>query len=154
MPFPNVYMDDIPRVQTVGPQGGIGVYPAVPVEVVQKVDGNQREMLKVVPNEKELPTGNVTNGMVMTAQNGAWVAADASVLTDVDELVAESYSPSLSYAVGDYVVYDGRLYRCTTAIDGGESWDSSHWQVTTVASGLVLKAVDPGDDGNIVLQYE
>lgn len=41
---------------------------------------------------------------------------------------AGTYSASSAYAVGDYCIYQGNLYRCTTAIgSGGEAWNSSHW---------------------------
>ena len=41
---------------------------------------------------------------------------------------AGTYSASSAYVVGDYCIYQGNLYRCTTAIgSGGEAWNSSHW---------------------------
>ena len=37
-----------------------------------------------------------------------------------------STSPSTTYAVGDYVMYNGKLYKCTTATTGG-TWVSNNW---------------------------
>jgi hypothetical protein len=37
------------------------------------------------------------------------------------------YSTSADYAVGDYCSKSGTVYRCTTAITGGETWTSGHW---------------------------
>ena len=37
--------------------------------------------------------------------------------------VAEQYSSSATYDVGDYVIYNGQLYRCTTAIPAAEAWN-------------------------------
>ena len=41
--------------------------------------------------------------------------------------VAAQYSTSATYNVGDYVIYNGQLYRCTTAITTPESWTAAHW---------------------------
>lgn len=37
-----------------------------------------------------------------------------------------STSSSTTYAVGDYVMYNGKLYKCTTATTGG-TWVSGNW---------------------------
>lgn len=37
------------------------------------------------------------------------------------------YDATADYAVGDYVTKDGVVYKCNTAISGGESWTSGHW---------------------------
>lgn len=42
-------------------------------------------------------------------------------------MVADAYSASKTYAVGDYVYYNGTLYRCTTAISTAEAWTAGHW---------------------------
>lgn len=49
--------------------------------------------------------------------------------------VAASYSASSAYAVGDYCLHDGQLYKCNTAIpSGGETWNASHWTAADVMS--------------------
>lgn len=52
------------------------------------------------------------------------------------ENIAAEYSASSTYAVGDYCIYDGQLYRCTTAITTAEAWNSAHWTAVTVADEL------------------
>ena len=47
--------------------------------------------------------------------------------------MAPVYSTSATYAVGDYVVYNGQLYRCTTAIETAEAWTSEHWASDAIA---------------------
>lgn len=42
-------------------------------------------------------------------------------------LDVETFSTSQTYAVGDYVVYNLKLYRCKTAISSAGAWDSSKW---------------------------
>jgi len=43
-----------------------------------------------------------------------------------------TYSSNSTYAVGDYCVYNNKLYRCITAITTGEAFNSSKWTETTV----------------------
>ena len=54
-------------------------------------------------------------------------------------IVADKYSSSTAYAVGDYCVYENLLYRCTTAIPSGESWNSSHWVQILIMGDLKSK---------------
>ena len=37
------------------------------------------------------------------------------------------FSTSSTYQVGDYVMYQGKLYKCTTAITTSGAWDSTKW---------------------------
>jgi len=54
---------------------------------------------------------------------------------------AGTYSTSSAYAVGAYCIYQGNLYRCTTAIgSGGEAWTAGHW--TQVAVGDEITALN------------
>lgn len=42
--------------------------------------------------------------------------------------LANKYSASSAYTVGQYVFHDGSIYRCTTAIAlPGEAWNPAHW---------------------------
>ena len=45
---------------------------------------------------------------------------------------APEYAATNTYAVGDLAVYQGVLYKCTTAIDTPEAWTVQHWQDTTI----------------------
>ena len=49
---------------------------------------------------------------------------------------AAVYDSTKTYAVGDYVVYDGALYKCTTAVTTAEEWTAAHWTETTVGEEL------------------
>ena len=51
--------------------------------------------------------------------------------------IASDYSSSNTYTVGEVVLYNYDLYRCTTAITTAEPWNPSHWEVISVASGFV-----------------
>lgn len=54
----------------------------------------------------------------------------------VSSHTAEVYDSTKTYAVGDYVVYDGALYKCTTAVTTAEEWTAAHWTETTVGEEL------------------
>ena len=51
--------------------------------------------------------------------------------------IAPEYSYSSAYNFGALAVYQGQLYRCTTAIPSGEAWNSAHWTATKVLGEFV-----------------
>jgi len=67
-----------------------------------------------------------------------------------------STSSSTTYAVGDYVMYNGKLYKCTTATTGG-TWVSGNWteavlsdEVSDLSRHLSDVSVSSEASGNIV----
>lgn len=60
---------------------------------------------------------------------------------------APAFSTSSTYAVGDHVTYNGKLYKCTTATTGG-TWDASKWTADMASNyfqyALVTKTIDNG----------
>ena len=73
------------------------------------------------------PTASSTN---LVESGGVKTALDAKTNLSV---VADNYDATSTYALGDYVIYDGALYECTTAISTAEAWNSSHWTLKDVA---------------------
>jgi hypothetical protein len=51
--------------------------------------------------------------------------------------IANEYNSSVTYAVGDKVIYNGQLYKCTTAITTAESWTSAHWTAIKIYNNYV-----------------
>lgn len=49
---------------------------------------------------------------------------------------AAEYSATSTYAVGAYCTKDGKLYRCTTAINEAEAWTAAHWTETDIGTEL------------------
>ena len=48
--------------------------------------------------------------------------------------IADTYSNSSAYAVGDFCIHGGLLYKCNTAIaSGGETWTAAHWTQTSAS---------------------
>ena len=64
---------------------------------------------------------------------------------------ADAYDDTETYSVGDLVIYGNVLYKCTTAILVEESWDSTHWEQTTLAEAIATGGgttelyYEPGD---------
>lgn len=50
--------------------------------------------------------------------------------------IADEYSASSVYAVGDLVVYKANIYKCATAITEPEAWNPAHWTLTTVEAEI------------------
>lgn len=83
------------------------------------------------------------------------------------EAVAPIYDEWSTFAVGDYCTYQGRFYKCTTAITEGEEWNPAHWtevQIIDVISYIVTEADEVfsgenpptssvGNDNAIYIQY-
>ena len=51
-------------------------------------------------------------------------------------VVADAYSSSKTYKVGDYVLHNSNLYRCTTAITTAESFTAAHWTQIVLANDV------------------
>lgn len=68
--------------------------------------------------------------------------------------LANAYDATATYKVGDYCVYEGRLYKCTEAIEDGEEWDDAHWESTTVDEAMVLAAEAAANAAAGVVRYD
>ena len=47
-------------------------------------------------------------------------------------ITSPKFSTGSTYTVGDFVIYTGNLYRCTTAVTVAGAWSASKWVQTTV----------------------
>lgn len=63
-------------------------------------------------------------------------AEQVAIIEAAQGNLAPVYSASATYAVGDYVLYNNVLYRCTTAIATAEAWTAAHWTAVNVGSEL------------------
>lgn len=71
-----------------------------------------------------------------TAQTAAEAAAATAAAAYGTDLLADDYSTTKTYAAGEYAIYDGDLYRCTTAIATAEAWTAAHWTLVQVGTEL------------------
>ena len=87
---------------------------------------------------------------INSLQDGDYVAVDnestgthkfkaLNISANVAGNIANAYSSSASYAVGQYCLYNNNLYRCTTTISTPEAWNGAHWVQVTVGEGLYDK---------------
>ena len=51
-------------------------------------------------------------------------------------ITSPKFSTGSTYTVGNFVIYTGKLYRCTTAVTVAGAWSASHWTATTVSAEL------------------
>lgn len=58
---------------------------------------------------------------------------------DDESNISDSYNSTRTYAVGDYCIYEGVLFKCITAITTPETWDINKWKATNVATELKTK---------------
>lgn len=67
--------------------------------------------------------------------------------------LAPEYSNAATYAVGDYVVYNGQLFRCNTAIETAEEWTPAKWTAAQLAPDVADLKADLDDlvDNNLDL---
>lgn len=92
-------------------------------------------------DEVNTELSSITDDVEQLQEDSSGYAASTSI--------APEYSPSGIYAVGDYCMHDGALYRCTTAIATAEAWNASHWtadNVKNIADGLNGDVSDLKDD--------
>jgi len=57
-------------------------------------------------------------------------------ITEILSSIAPAYSNISTYEVGDYCMYEYRLYKCNTDIYEAEEWDSTHWDSTTLCGEI------------------
>lgn len=120
---------------------------------------NELEAARVVGGGTNGTLGERLDNMIVcsdvqpsSAYNELWVRSTTSGVQvptydefeDVKDSIAEEYSATKEYAIGDYVYHtDGstgeiKLYRCTTAIgSGGEAWTAAHWIVVVMTKEII-----------------
>ena len=81
---------------------------------------------------------------VQTSLGKADTALQSYTETDpiASAMVADEYSSSATYAIGDYCKHSGSLYRCTTTISTAEAWTAAHWTAVTVGEELTAYKED------------
>ena len=113
-------------------------------------------------HEKSLNTVLVRKTQPTERENKLWIDKSTSgddevqILTIDDlDIIAPIYNENSTYATGDYVVYDGSLYRCNTDIETAETWTVAHWTGTNISEKLIdidktLTVADMAADAEVV----
>lgn len=60
----------------------------------------------------------------------------ANLDAQTNGLIAPVYDSTKTYDVGDYVIYNNDLYRCTTAITTAEAWTAAHWTAAVLCDDV------------------
>lgn len=120
-------------------------------EIVTKLQRIADKVEQVYTGEGAIDVSNanvITAKPATTAQIGVVMPDGTTVSTDVNGVlsasqdnIADEFSTSTSYAVGDFVIYEGILYKCTTAHSG--AWVAGDFTVTNVTDEI-------GTSGNTV----
>lgn len=67
---------------------------------------------------------------------GTEIASVRSTANANSANTASAYSSSSTYAIGDYCIYNGTLYKCNTAITTAESWTAAHWEACKTSTEI------------------
>lgn len=114
---------------------------------------------------------NIGNYLVGALQYAGINTEDKTVEGALNELltyasnIAEEYDSTATYDEGDFVIYEGVLYKCTTAISTPEAWTPAHWTSTLVVDnfgsggasvtlGTSAPSDSSGENGDLYVQYE
>ena len=97
------------------------------------------------------PATGMTDGSLFVIEQGAAAknVTWSMLKRYISPGVAPQYSNSSTYYVGDYVIYNDQLYRCTTDITTPESWTAAHWVAASMGDEVAcIKAT-----ANDLLKY-
>lgn len=82
-------------------------------------------------------------------------ASTVSAINEVKDIEGfDAYDETATYNIGDYCIYNNSLYRCNTNISTAESFNNSHWTLTSieyefdVIKGLIAGVVESGSNTN------
>lgn len=101
----------------------------------QNLKDKLRRSVEVVDNKVESVSINSTHTEYLSAK-GSYDLDHA--LRHILGLDVDTFSTSSTYAVGDYVVYDGKLWKCTTAVTRAGAWTGNGLSVRSNNNGILL----------------
>lgn len=134
------------------PAAAYAVTGNIKITVTLVADDVTTTLAGLVASIMDTTTGTIIDPGTIISSVDALIAdienAVESIPADYSTLlacIADTYSSSSTYAVGDYVWYDGILYKCTTAITTAESWTAGHWTTAVIADELVSQSEDIAD---------
>lgn len=78
-------------------------------------------------SQTEADTGTATTARSISAKVLNDTILTSTQYLDLARELADTYSASATYFVGEFCIYSSNVYACNTAITTAESWTSSHW---------------------------
>lgn len=77
----------------------------------------------------------VSNDVQLDVDLGTMYVIDQGIVT---KIVAKKYDPTKTYVVGEYVIYQEKLYKCNTAIEEPEEFDAEKWNNVLLADEVQI----------------
>lgn len=125
------------RVSDFGTEQFIGTTLNLRANVLyqQNLKDKLRRSVEVVDNKVESVSINSTHTEYLSAK-GSYDLDHA--LRHILGLDIDTFSTSSTYAVGDYVIYNGKLWKCTTAVTSAGAWTGNGLSVRSNNNGILL----------------
>ena len=107
----------------------LSTYPILAFTIDAEAEVEGTETTDITPSQFEQFVDQVEGYADAAADSADDAAAAVASL-------APAYSSSSTYAVGDYVMHEGVMYECTTAITTAEAWNAAHWTAVAIATEI------------------
>ena len=115
--------------------------------LVERVEAAASSVLDMEVEAQTLPAGSAATYTYNEEENKAiFGIPEGQAGSGAVGTVASAYSATKTYAVGDYVIQNGNLYRCTTAITTAESFTAAHWAQVVLADDVTDLKSDLSDE--------
>ena len=128
------------RAYIILPQACYAIPGVIQIIIKNTESSTTTTIAAVVANVYESTTDTVVDPGNIIPSVAALVEAIEDAVADIpagyNACFAPAYSTSSTYALGQYVTYNGYLYRCTTAITSSESWTAAHWTQVALANDV------------------
>lgn len=115
---------------------GIGLW-SNGVRVLNVYDNATYTAKPIFPITTGINLGSSNTPFSTVFANNISDGTNSTTVENINNNFAPPYDNTEEYAVGDKVIYQGRLYKCTTAIDTVEDFDSTKWSEISVDSAYV-----------------
>ena len=132
---------ELKEVIEAGSGGGGGIKP-IGVTTTPLYDGATTNPIQINGESYTAETGDMVTYQsteFLFNVNEVWqelgdVSVVLAIIDDIFADIAPAFSASSTYAVGDYVIYDDQLYKCTTAHTG--AWAAADFVATTLSDEI------------------
>ena len=137
-----------------------GIAAGAQVNVLEGVQLNGSDL--TITNKKvNIPAASANGrGVISNADVNALIQAAISGITSISFLKVGSYaalpavySNTKTYALNDFCIHDGGVYKCTTAISVAEEWNATHWTYISNVYGTFFLVPNSGTAPNIYDEY-
>ena len=112
---------------------------------VSALESNKQDVLTAGTNisisNNTISTSAEENVIDTIKRNGVTQTITNKEVDLDDSKIADTYSTSSTYAVGDYCIYNDTLYKCTTAVDIAEEFDGTKWTATNIMAELDVEDI-------------